>query len=180
MISKSSPKKGAVTLTGMVSQEYHKALAQETMAGLPGVKSVDNRLEMRGAPPTANSDAWLEDKVKFTLWFHQSVSAGNTEIDVKDGIVTLRGNAANQAQKELATEYAKDVEGVKDVHNEMTLSKSPKKAARTTGEKRSMTLPSSAQVKMALLASSFNERPQNIDHHKARRGHRRRQSQKYR
>ena len=38
-------KDGAVTLTGTVSEESHKSLAQETVAGLPGVKSVDNRLE---------------------------------------------------------------------------------------------------------------------------------------
>jgi osmotically-inducible protein OsmY len=141
---------GAVILTGIVSHEYHKALAQETLAGLPGVKSVDNRLEVRGAPPTANSDAWIKDKVKITLLFHRSVSAGETEVDVKDGIVTLRGHAVSQAQKELTTEYAKDVEGVKDVNNEMTVSKASNKTHRTLGKKiddASIT----AQVKMALL-----------------------------
>ncbi len=140
---------GAVTLTGFVSEEYHKTLAQETVAGLPGVTSVDNRLEeVNSAPTAANSDAWLRDKVKSTLLFHSSVSAG-TEVDVKDGIVTLRGDAASQAQKDLTTEYAMDVEGVKDVINEMTVTKSPEKT-RTVGEKiddASIT----AQVKMALL-----------------------------
>jgi osmotically-inducible protein OsmY len=140
---------GVVTLTGTVSEEYHKSLAQETVAGLPGVKSVDNRLEIKGAPPTANSDAWLRDKVKVTLLFHRSVSASTTEVDVKDGIVTLRGDAASQAQKELTTEYAKDVEGVKGVNNEMTVTNTLKKK-RTVGEKiddASIT----AQVKMTLL-----------------------------
>ena len=140
---------GAVTLTGFVSEEYHKSLAQETVADLPGVKSVDNRLEVKGASPTANSDAWLRDKVKATLLFHPSVSAGITEIDVKDGIVTLRGDAASQAQKELTTEYARDVEGVKDVNNEMTVTKTSEKT-RTVGEKiddASIT----AQVKLTLL-----------------------------
>ncbi|MFA4827651.1 MAG: BON domain-containing protein [Thermodesulfovibrionales bacterium] len=140
---------GAVTLTGIVANEFHKALAEETMSGLPAVKSVDNRLELKGAPPTANSDAWLRDKVKVTLLFHRSVSAGNTDVDVKDGIVTLRGPATSLAQKELTTEYAKDVEGVKEVKNEMTVIKAPKKP-RTAAEKiddASIT----AQVKMTLL-----------------------------
>jgi hyperosmotically inducible protein len=141
---------GAVTLTGFVSEEYHKSLAQETVAGLPGVKSVDNRLEeVNGASPAANSDAWLRDKVKTTLLFHRSVSAGTTEVDVKDGIVTLRGDAASQAQKDLTTEYARDIEGVKEVNNEMTVTKGPGKT-RTVGEKiddASIT----AQVKMTLL-----------------------------
>jgi len=142
-------KEGIVTLTGVVLEESHKSLAQETVAGLPGVKSVDNRLEVKGGPPTRNSDAWLKTKVKSTLLFHRSVSAGKTEVDVKDGVVVLRGDAASQAQKELTTEYAKDIEGVKEVHNEMTVTKAPEKA-RTAGEKiddASIT----AQVKMTLL-----------------------------
>ena len=142
-------KDGAVTLTGIVAEYFHKSLAQETVADIPGVKSVDNRLELKGAPPTANSDAWLRDKVKATLLFHRSVSAVKTEVDVKDGIVTLRGHAATQAQKELTAEYAKDIEGVKDVKNEMAVSKTSKKT-RTASQKiddASIT----GQVKMALL-----------------------------
>jgi hyperosmotically inducible protein len=38
---------GAVTLTGTVGEEPHLSLAAETVAGLPGVKRVDNRLEVR-------------------------------------------------------------------------------------------------------------------------------------
>jgi len=141
---------GAVTLTGIVSENFHKSLAQETVAGLPGVNSVDNRLEVKGAPPTANSDAWLRDKVKVALLFHRNVSSGTTEVDVTDGIVTLRGEAANQSQKELSTEYARDVEGIKDVKNEMSVSKSLKKTPRTVGEKID-DASISAQVNMTLL-----------------------------
>ena len=143
-------KNGAVTLTGTVSEEHHKSMAQDTVAGLPGVKSVDNRLDVKGERPAENSDAWLMTKVKTTLLFHRSVSGFKTEVNAKDGIVTLQGEASSQAQKDLATEYAKDVEGVKDVKNEMTLSKTSKKAHETTGEQiddASIT----AQVKTALL-----------------------------
>ena len=139
---------GVVTLTGTVSEESHKSLAQETVAGLPDVKSVDNRLEVKGERPAENSDAWLMMKVKTMLLFHRNVSA-MTEVNTKDGIVTLRGEAISQAQKDLTTEYAKDVEGVKDVKNEMTVAKTSKKT-RTAGQKiddASIT----AQVKMTLL-----------------------------
>ena len=140
---------GAVTLTGTVSEESHKSLAQETVASLPGVKSVDNKLELKGERPAENSDAWLITKVKTALLFHRSVSGIKTEVNVKDGIVTLQGEATSQAQKDLTTEYAKDVEGVKDVNNEMTVAKTSKKT-RTAGDKiddASIT----AQVKMTLL-----------------------------
>ena len=141
-------KDSAVTLTGIVSEESHKSLARDTVAGLPGVKSVDNRLEVKGESPVKNSNAWLTTKVKTTLLFHRSVSVG-TKVDVKDGIATLRGDADNQAQKDLTTEYVKDVEGVKDVTNDMTVTKSLKKT-ETVGENiddASIT----AQVKMTLL-----------------------------
>jgi len=142
-------KDGAVVLTGTVTESSHKSLAEETVAGLPGVKSVDNRLETKDAPPAVNSDAWLLSKVKITLSFHRSVSGLSTEVDVKDGIVTLRGVATSQAQKELTTDYARDIEGVKDVKNEMTVGKGAK-SKRTVGEKiddSSIT----AQVKTSLL-----------------------------
>ena len=139
---------GAVTLTGTVSEESHKSLAQETVADLPGVKSVDNMLEVKGTPPAEMSDAWITSKVKTMFLFHKNVSA-MTEVSTKDGIVTLRGKANNEAQKDLTTEYAKDVEGVKGVNNEMTVGKIAQKK-RTVGQKiddSSIT----AQVKMTLL-----------------------------
>ncbi len=144
-------KDGVVTMTGTVSEESHKSLAQETVGSLPGVKSVDNRLEIKGERPAENSDTWLMMKVKSTLLFHRNVNAYKTEVSVKDGVVTLRGDAASEAQKDLTTEYAKDVEGVKEVKNQMTMPKtSSKKTKTTTGEKiddASIT----AQVKMTLL-----------------------------
>jgi hyperosmotically inducible protein len=140
---------GAVTLTGMVAAEFHKPLAQETVAGLPGVKSVDNRLEVKGAPPTANSDAWLNEKVKTLLLFHRSAKTGKIEVSVQEGIVTLRGNAPSQIKKDLTTEYAKDVEGVKDVINEMTVSKPSKKKINV--DQKIDDASTTAQVKMTLL-----------------------------
>ena len=140
---------GNVTLTGIVADNFNKSLAQETLTGIPGVKNVDNRLKVKAGYPTANSDAWLRDKVKATLLFHRSVSGLKTEVNVKDGIVTLRGEATSGAQKDLSTEYAKDVAGVKGVNNEMTVSKTAKKT-QTVGQKvddASIT----AQVKLSLL-----------------------------
>lgn len=141
---------GVVTLTGTVAEESHIALAQDTVAGLPGVTRVDNRLDVTGKRVAKDSDAWLMTKVKTTLLFHRNVSATQTQVSAKNGSVTLRGEAANQAQRDLTTEYANDVEGVKNVDNKMTVSKSPKLPSPTMGEKiddASIT----AQVKMALM-----------------------------
>ena len=64
------------------------------------------------------------------------MSATGTEVFAKDEAVTLRGEATNEAQKDLTTEYAKDVEGVKNVKNEMTVPTAAMKPGETTmGEK---------------------------------------------
>lgn len=134
---------GVVTLSGTVLEESHKQLAQETAANLSGVKSVNNELKLEGERPAEMSDTWITLKVKSTLLFHRSVSA-MTEVSTEDGIVTLQGEADNQAQIDLTTEYVKDVEGVKDVRNEMTVAKAPVKIAekkasdKAAGEKTAM------------------------------------------
>lgn len=45
---------GVVSLTGTVAEESHKLLAQDTVASLPGVKGVDNKLAIKGKAPLKN------------------------------------------------------------------------------------------------------------------------------
>jgi osmotically-inducible protein OsmY len=148
---KTEAKNGVVTLTGTVAESSHKSLAEDTVASLPGVKSVDNQLVVSGEQPAEHSDTWITTKVKTALLFHRNVSASGTTIYTKDGVVTLQGVASSLAQKELTTEYAKDVDNVKSVNNEMTIAATPAVAGETTGDKiddASIT----AQVKSALLS----------------------------
>lgn len=140
---------GVVTLQGTVSDESHRSLAEQTVAGLPGVARVDNQLKVKGASSDKTSDAWITAKVKTALLFHRNVSGTGTKVQTRDGIVTLRGQAESEAQKELTTEYAKDIEGVRDAVNEMTVKPSRRKE-RSFGDKiddASIT----AQVKTTLL-----------------------------
>jgi osmotically-inducible protein OsmY len=148
---KISSKDGAVTLSGNVYNETHKPMAQNTAEALPGVTTVDNRIEIVGDRPAENSDTWISMKVKAALLYRRNVSGTKTEVYVKDGIVTLQGVAADQAQKDLTTEYAKDIEGVKSVQNDIVVSKGLETRAETRGEKiddASIT----AEVKGSLLA----------------------------
>jgi len=149
---KIAAKDGAVTLTGSVADESHKPMAADTAEALPGVRSVDNQIKITGDQPTANSDTWISMKVKSTLVFNRNVNAHKTNVYVKDGIVTLRGEASSQAQKDLTGEHAKSIEGVKGIKNELEIAKeSSKPDEKTTGEAiddASIT----AQVKSSLLA----------------------------
>jgi osmotically-inducible protein OsmY len=148
---KTESKDGVVTLTGTVAEASHKSLAQDTVTGLPGVKSVDNQLRVKGGQPAEHSDTWISMKVKSALLFHRNVSATGTKVYVNKGIVTLQGEASSQAEKELTTEYARDVDNVKDVKNLMTIAATPANASETVGDKiddASIT----AQVKSSLMS----------------------------
>jgi osmotically-inducible protein OsmY len=144
-------KDGVVTLTGTVADASQKSLAEDTVASLPGVVSVNNQLQINGEQPAEHSDTWIAMKVKTTLLFHRNVSATGTTVYVKDGVVTLQGEASSMAQKELTTEYAKDVDNVKSVNNEMTVAKMPVAPDASIGDKiddASIT----AEVKSSLLS----------------------------
>lgn len=146
---KATSKDGTVTLSGTVNQQSHKALAQETVSNLPGVINVDNRLELKAGYPADKSNEWIAMNAKAALLFHRNVSSTKTEVYVEEGILTLRGEATSEAQKELTAEYV-DVEGVRSVRNEMTVANTPSPEPQTMQEKiddASIT----AQVKMALL-----------------------------
>lgn len=126
---------GNVVLSGSVADESHKSLAEQTVAALPGVKGVDNRLQVRGTAPAERSDAWITAKVKGALLFHRSVHALGVDVDTKDGFVTLTGKADSQSQQELAGRYAQDVEGVRSVNNQLTVTTGKGKPTRSVVEK---------------------------------------------
>ncbi len=147
---KAESKEGAVTLSGTVNHDSHKKLAEETVANLPSVKSVDNRLELKGEHPAESSNEWIAMKVNTMLLFNRNVSPSNTNVYVEEGVVTLRGEATSEAQRDLITEYVRDINGIEGVRNEMTVAQPPKEPKQTLQEKiddASIT----AQVKMALL-----------------------------
>ena len=81
---KTESEDGVVTLTGTVAAEDHKALAEDTVASLPGVTSVDNQLSTKAEAEAESADASIARRVKFALLFHRHVSAGQTDIAVKE------------------------------------------------------------------------------------------------
>ena len=146
-------KDGVVTLTGSVADASHKSMAEDTVASLPGVTSVVDQLKINGEQPAEHSDAWITTKVKTALLFHRNVSATGTTVYTKDGVVTLQGEASSMAEKELTTEYARDIDNVKSVNNEMTVAKTPAAPDSTVGDKiddASIT----AEVKSSLMSHS--------------------------
>jgi len=140
---------GVVTLTGTVGDKDLKALAEDTVTNLPDVTRVDNQITLDPAL-TEHSDGWIAIKLRTQLLVRSNVSATNTTVRVKDGVVTLTGTADNMAQKELTGEYAKEIDWVKSVKNDIVVNASPA-PAQTVGEKIDDTS-ITTQVKYALFS----------------------------
>ena len=139
---------GVVTLTGTVQDQDDKALAADTVENLPGVTSVNNEIVVKSSYPE-KSDSWIAFKIRSRLLVKSHVSAASTKVSVNDGNVVLTGTADNVAQKELTAAYAKDIDGVKIVQNEIIMKEMA--PGTTVGEKiddASIT----SQVKYALLS----------------------------
>lgn len=149
-ITITTAKDSVVTLTGTVAEWSHQSLAEETVSNLPGVKRVVNNLEAKNGRPIENSDGWITMKIKTMLMFHRNVSSSNTTVEVKNGVVTLSGEAASLAQKELTTEYVKDIEGVVTVSNNLTIVNKEKSVVEKVGENID-DVSITVQVKTALL-----------------------------
>jgi osmotically-inducible protein OsmY len=140
---------GIVTLTGTVQDNDDKALAADTVANLPGVTSVRNEISV-SSTYAEHSDGWIAFKIRSKLLVKANVSATATKVTAQDGVVTLSGTADNMAQKELTEVYAKEIEGVKSVQNDIVVN-ATLASTQTIGEKiddASIT----SQVKYALLS----------------------------
>lgn len=139
---------GVVTLSGTVQDKDERALAEDTVQNLPGVTRVENDINIT-ATHAEHSDAWIAFKIRSQLLVKSNVSATSSTVVVQDGVVTLGGTAENSAQKELTEIYAKEIEGVKSVKNDIVV-KVSSAPTQTIGEKiddASIT----TQVKYALL-----------------------------
>jgi hyperosmotically inducible periplasmic protein len=67
------------------------------------------------------SDDAIYDYVRRKLASDQVVKGGGLQVDVHQGVVTLRGTVEEQRQKERAAKLAKKIAGVKSVDNQLTV-----------------------------------------------------------
>jgi osmotically-inducible protein OsmY len=65
------------------------------------------------------SDDQIYDNVRRKLADDQVVKGGAMEVEVKDGVVTLRGKVESDQQKTRAAKIAHKISGVKQVDNQL-------------------------------------------------------------
>jgi osmotically-inducible protein OsmY len=142
---------GVVTLTGKVEDKDQKELAEDTVAGLPGVVRVTNMIEV--VPPAPeHSDGWIAFQIRSLLLAKPHVSATSTTVRVSGGVVTLSGTADSAAQRELTAVYAGEIDGVKSVRNEITVAASPQPRESVGEDVDDVSI--TGQLKLALLSHS--------------------------
>jgi hyperosmotically inducible protein len=142
---------GVVTLTGRVEDRDQKALAEDTVRNLPGVVSVVDKIKVE-SEPAEHSDAWIALKIRSSLLFHSNVSAADTKVDVANGTVLLTGTVTNAAQKDLTEAYAKDIEGVQSVNNELVIKENPSADSSSSVSVAMDDASITSEVKYALLS----------------------------
>lgn len=120
-------KDGVVTLSGTAENVAQKELTAIYAADIDHVKSVRNEIVVRNSPPEKETiaekvdDASITSQVKFALLTHKSTSAVQTKVTTNEGIVTVSGVAANDAERSLVSKLAGDVRGVRSVTNNMSV-----------------------------------------------------------
>nr|WP_321825579.1 BON domain-containing protein [Alteromonas macleodii] len=129
-------KNGNVVLTGKVENSVDKKLAEELVANIDGVTSVDNKLtvvsdkDMEGdmsddVEDTVDegtselTDAKIATVIKTRLLMDTDISGFDIDVDVENGVVTLTGDVDSDAERDLAVEIAKNASDVKDVESNL-------------------------------------------------------------
>jgi len=64
-------------------------------------------------------DSWITSKVKSQMLADKTVKGTNITVNTTKGVVTLSGTAASQEESHKAAEIARNVQGVKEVENQI-------------------------------------------------------------
>ncbi|MCW8108265.1 BON domain-containing protein [Alteromonas ponticola] len=72
---------------------------------------------------SALTDAKIATVVKTRLLMDSDISGFDIDVDVKEGNVTLSGNVDSEAERELAIEIARNADDVKDVEDNMKVTR---------------------------------------------------------
>lgn len=111
-----------VTLAGTVPTFLARLYAEDDALSEPGIKAVDNKLEVRHAGiAKLPTDAELEENVRKLLVWSSSIDSTRIRISVQNGVVTLGGTVEAYWQKLRAGELAADVLGVRTVENTIAI-----------------------------------------------------------
>ena len=109
--------RGCVTLGGTLEWGFQRRAAELAVGRLRGVVGVVNRIAVRSDAQPGE----VEAKIAAALRRRARADAKRLDIDVKDGVVTLRGTVASLAEKRAAHGVAWATRGVREVVDLLTV-----------------------------------------------------------
>ena len=113
---------GNVLLTGVVETEAETARAVELAGKVPGVKRVDNNMQIGSKSLSmAMTDKQVGFKVKAQLIRESDIRSFNIDVDVEMGVVTLSGKVGSEALKARVFEIARRTSGVLKIVDNVTV-----------------------------------------------------------
>jgi osmotically-inducible protein OsmY len=113
---------GAVTLSGTVPTYRSREAAFEDAWTIRDVMQVENRIDVLfPAAVTVPGDHEIRHHVETVLGFDPDIVAGDIDIRVEDGIVTLHGSVDTFWKKVHAASLATQVRGVRKVEDKLTI-----------------------------------------------------------
>jgi osmotically-inducible protein OsmY len=129
-----SVKDRVVTLQGQVETPAHQTGAEQVARAVANVTNVVNNLSVSnpaanqtavpGVPEAELKDKELARQVSFALFNARDnfLNASAIRAEASNAEITLAGTVASRAERALAERLARDVPGVKDVKNQLTIS----------------------------------------------------------
>jgi hyperosmotically inducible protein len=127
---------GAVTLNGTVASAAGKTKAETIARGTDGVKSVTNNLTIGAAEKAIDpqkvreagrnvgrmvTDGYVKSAIFAKFLMEKSLEDSDINIDVKNGVVTLKGTVPTETGRAKAEEVARHTAGVKSVNNTLRI-----------------------------------------------------------
>jgi osmotically-inducible protein OsmY len=136
---------GVVTLEGQVDTPAERRQAVAIARNTDGAREVNDQLQVRGGAEaetagaaasgaaaegreagreagSAVNDTWITTKIQSKYFLDAEVKGHEIDVNAQNGVVTLTGTVASEAQKEAAAAIARETEGVTRVENQLTVS----------------------------------------------------------
>ena len=113
-----------VVLRGTVDSQAARQAASDVVGLVPGVSRVDNELQVAPATATVSrADAQIARDARTVLKRTRGLAGSRIRVRVGDGIVALTGSVLDLSDWTLASRTARNVVGVRAVHNYLTIAR---------------------------------------------------------
>ncbi len=119
-----------VTLFGVVPTDAHVESMIAIASNSKGVEDVVNQLTIRPRDDAYDavrgtgrqiSDEWLESRVSTAIILNRHLKMRELDVEVDDGICMLSGTVDSEEKRVLAEEVARNVQGISEVRNTITV-----------------------------------------------------------